>query len=203
MLLSNFAMIMNLHPVIAHDIKGDHQSLARALAWCTLLLLGADTLTPAIIQWVQGANKIVPCNLGKPRGDLALIRHHLISLSAVAINAFHLWIKTDYNSVRIITPDALHFNPPGLRAILALIAQPSAATYICKPLVSSQDCINVLLNNIYNATDPMSLTFEDKAVTWYFDLLLRGRYANDFTGINNGIFAAYGVQIPSTWSISF
>ena len=203
MLLSNFAMIMNLHPVIAHDIKGDHQSLARALAWCTLLLLGADTLTPAIIQWVQGANKIVPCNLGKPRGDLALIRHRLISLSAVVINAFHLWITTDYDSACIITPDALHFNPPGLRAILALIAKLSTATYVCEPLASGQDRINVLLNSIRNATDFTSLTFEDKAVTWYFDLLLCGRYANDSTGIDNGIFAAYWVQIPSTQSISF
>jgi hypothetical protein len=101
--------------------------------------------------------------------------------------------------VCIITPDALHFNPPaGLRAILALIAQPSGAMYVRKPLASGQDRIDVLLNNIHNATDPTSLTFEDKAVTWYFNLLLRGRYANDSTGINNGIFAAYGVQIPST-----
>jgi hypothetical protein len=114
------------------------------------------------------------------------------------INAFHLWITTDYDSACIITPDALHFNPPGLRAILVLIAQPSTATYIRKLLASGRDCINVLLNNIHNATDPMSITFEDKAVTWYFDLLLRGRYANDSTGINNGIFAAYGVLIPST-----
>jgi hypothetical protein len=70
--------------------------------------------------------------------------------------------------------------------------------YVCKPLASGQDCINVLLNNIHNATNPTSLTFEDKAVTWYFDLLLRGRYANNSTGIDNGILAAYGVQIPST-----
>jgi hypothetical protein len=100
--------------------------------------------------------------------------------------------------VRIITPDALHFNPPGLRAILALLAQPSGATYVRKPLASGQNCIDVLLNNIHNATDPTSLTFEDKAVTWYFNLLLCGHYASDSTGIDNGIFAAYGVQIPST-----
>jgi hypothetical protein len=46
MLLSDFAMITNLHPVIAHKVDGDHHALAQALARCTLLLVDADVLTP-------------------------------------------------------------------------------------------------------------------------------------------------------------
>jgi hypothetical protein len=39
MLLIDCTTIMNLHPMIASDIKGECPSLARALAQCTLLLL--------------------------------------------------------------------------------------------------------------------------------------------------------------------
>jgi hypothetical protein len=50
LLLNDFAVITNLHPVINHNIEGDRSSLARALARCTLLLIGAKALTPNIIQ---------------------------------------------------------------------------------------------------------------------------------------------------------
>ena len=50
MLLSDFATITNLHPVIARDIEGDRLLLACALAQCTLLLIGAEALTPSLIQ---------------------------------------------------------------------------------------------------------------------------------------------------------
>jgi hypothetical protein len=63
MILSNFATITNLHPVIAHKIEGGRHSLARALARCTLLLIGANALTPSIIQQVWGANETV-CHIG-------------------------------------------------------------------------------------------------------------------------------------------
>ncbi len=134
MILGDFATITNLHSVIAQEIEGDCHSLARALARCTLLLIRADALTPSIIECVWGANKIVQRNLGGPWGDLALICHRLITLSAVAINAIHIWTTTDQDNTQVITPDALWFNPPGLRAIINSIAQPSAATYIREPL---------------------------------------------------------------------
>jgi hypothetical protein len=83
---------------------------------------------------------ILSCrNLGGPRGDLALIRHRLISLSAVTINAFYLWTTTDHDNTRVITPDALQFNPPGLCAIINSIAQTSAAMYVRKSLAPGTD----------------------------------------------------------------
>jgi hypothetical protein len=63
MILGDFATITNLHPVITQEIKGDRHSLARAHAQCTLLLIGADALTPLIIEHVWGANKIIRRNL--------------------------------------------------------------------------------------------------------------------------------------------
>ncbi len=45
MLLADFVTITNLHPVIGSKIAGNRQALARALARCTLVLLGSDALT--------------------------------------------------------------------------------------------------------------------------------------------------------------
>jgi hypothetical protein len=111
MMFGDFTTITNLHPVITQEIKGDCHSLTQALTQCTLLLIGADVLTPLIIEPVWGANKIIWRNLGGPHVDLALIRRCLISLSAVAINAFHLWttlITTTHKSLLLMPSDSIH-----------------------------------------------------------------------------------------------
>jgi hypothetical protein len=64
MLLADFTMITNLHPVISSKIGDNQQALACALAWCTLLLLGSDALTSSIIQRVWGANDTIQKTLG-------------------------------------------------------------------------------------------------------------------------------------------
>jgi hypothetical protein len=74
MLLADFSAITNLHPAIHNEIADDQQALAHALACCSLLLLGSDALTPSIIQKVWGANDTIRQKLGRPRGDLTLIR---------------------------------------------------------------------------------------------------------------------------------
>ena len=114
MLLADFAMITNLHPVIGSKITGNQRALACALARCTLLLLGSDALTPSIIQGVWGAKDTIRKTLGGPRGDHALIRRCLVLLSKVTINMYHLWATIDFNSTRIINDDALCCHPPGL-----------------------------------------------------------------------------------------
>ena len=112
MVLADFAMITNLHPVIHNEIAPNQQSLAHALAHCALLLLGSEALTSSIIQRVWGANDTIRKTLGGPRGDLALIRQCLVSLSKIAINTYHLWATTDFVNARIINNDALHCHPP-------------------------------------------------------------------------------------------
>jgi hypothetical protein len=118
MLLADFATITNLHPVISSKIADNRQALACALAWCTLLLLGSDTLTPSIIQRVWGANDTIWKTLGGPRGDLALTRRRLVSLSKIAINTYHLWATIDFDNARIINDDALCCHPLGLQSII-------------------------------------------------------------------------------------
>jgi hypothetical protein len=111
MLLANFAMITNLHPVIHNTIANNQQAFTCALAPCTLLLLGSDALTPPIIQRVWGANDTIQKTLGRPRGDLAFIQRHLVLLSNIAINTEHLWATTDFDNACIINNDALHCHP--------------------------------------------------------------------------------------------
>ena len=139
---------------------------------------------------VWGANDKVRCNLGGSRGDLALIRWRLISLSAITINAFHLWMTTDFDGTRVITTDATHHHPPGMREILKSIMLPSSATYVREPIAPGTDRIETLLLNNAGYS-----SFEAIAATWYHDLLLRGHHANNSTGVESGIFAAYGVRL--------
>ncbi len=196
MLLTDYATITNLHPFpfIHNKIANNQQALACALACCTLLLLGSDALTPLIIQRVWGANDTIRTTLGRPRGDLALIRRHLISLSKIAINTYHLWATIDFDNVRIINDNALRCHPPGLQSINRSLQDPTTAEYVRAPLAPGTTRINSLLMNLRQDTIDLSpITFEDAIVSWYSDLLLDGRSATDTTGIENGIFRVFGV----------
>jgi hypothetical protein len=115
-------------------------------------------------------------------------------MSAVAINAFHLWMTTEFDGVRIITNDATRYHPRTMQEILKDIMLPSSATYVREPLAAGTERVEWLLNC------GMYLSFEDMAARWYHDLLLRGRYANDTTGVENKILLAYGAQLnpPTT-----
>ena len=196
MLLEDFVVISNLTPFFALDEPGDRRTLARRLARFSLLLLGADALTPRIVRRVWGENEVVRQNLGGPRGDLALVRRRLISLASVTNNTFHLWLTTTINGKMIIPTDSLQHLPPGVRDIFQLISLNDAAIYVREPLHSGQNRIHILQNNLrQNPHTPISSNFEDIIVGWYCDLLLGGNIATDFTGVENHIFAAYGLYI--------
>ena len=198
MLLEDFVVISNLTAVFALDEPDDRRTLARRLARFSLLLLGADALTPKIVARVWGENEVVRRNLGGPRGDLALVRRRLISLASVANNTFHLWLTTTINGGIIIPPDALQHLPPGVRDIFQLISLTDAAIYVREPLHSGRDRIHILQNNLrQNPYTPLSSNFEDIIVGWYHDLLLGGNHSMDSTGVENHIFAAYGLYTPT------
>ena len=194
MLLEDFVVISNLTAVFALDEPDDRPTLARRLARFSLLLLGADALTPKIVARVWGENEVVRRNLGGPRGDLALVRRRLISLASVANNTFNLWLTTTINGGIIIPPDALQRLPPGVRDIFQLISLSNAAIYVREPLHSGQDRIHILQNNLrQNPYTPLSSNFKDIIGGWYHDLLLGGNHSMDSTGVENHIFAAYGL----------
>jgi hypothetical protein len=102
-----------------------------------------------------------------------------------------------YFDTHIITDDALYFNPPGLRAIIESLKNSNTGTYVRKPFAPGTERINILLTNLRNTThDPLSTSFKDTVVLWYFKLLLCSCFATDTTGVENSIFAAYGVTLP-------
>jgi hypothetical protein len=75
MLLEDFVTITNLTTVFALNEPDNQHAIARMLACLSLLLLGAEALTPKIIAKVWGQNNIIHRNLGSPCGDLDLTRH--------------------------------------------------------------------------------------------------------------------------------
>ncbi len=102
----------------------------------SLLTLGADTLTPAIIEHVWGQD------------DVVQFKCRLISLACVANNSFHLWLTTPFDSKTFITVEALQHVPPGVCNILLLIKENTSAIYAHEPLPSGKDCIQILQHNL-------------------------------------------------------
>ena len=61
---------------------------------------------------------------------------------------------------------------------------------------NGNELTNILMNNLRESQDsPINITFEDAMCTWANDLLEYKNHmiATDDTGIENGIFAAYGI----------
>jgi hypothetical protein len=197
MLLDNFATLTNNATVYLLNEPTDKHTLARILACFSLLMLGADALTPAIVERVWGQDDVVHQQLGSPRGDLAIIRRHLILLAFMANNAFHLWLNTSFKGKTIITPEALKHVPQGIPDILLLIKDNTSAIYVRKPLPSGKDHIQKLQHNLrQHRLFPKSSTFynfEDTIVHWYRDLLLKGINSTNSAGEENHLFAAYGL----------
>jgi hypothetical protein len=146
MLLEDFVSLTNLTAVFPLNEPSDRKVPARILSRFSILLLGADALTPEIISQVWGQNKIVRTNLGGSRGDLALTRRRLTSLAIVANNIFHLWLTTSFNNEIIIPLDTLKYLPSGVQDILYPIQNNTSAIY--ERLPPGQERIYILKNNL-------------------------------------------------------
>jgi hypothetical protein len=147
-LLCDFVCLTNLSAFFRLDENGTKRNIAQILARFSLLMLGAEALTPRIVERVWGSNPIVRWTLGGIREDLALIRRRLISLAVVANNTFHLWLTTSFNGTVIISPEGLVHIPPGIRDILTIVRNAISAIYVREPLHDGQDRIDILLDNL-------------------------------------------------------
>jgi hypothetical protein len=101
MLLEDFVSLVKPTAVFPLNKSSNQKALARILARFSILLLGADALTPTIVNQVWGQNKMVHKKLGGPCGNLALICRQLISLACIANNTYHLWLTTTFNGSTI------------------------------------------------------------------------------------------------------
>jgi hypothetical protein len=196
MMLDNFVTLTNLTAVYLLDEPTDKCALACILACFSLLMLGADALTPAIIERVWGQDKVVHQQLGGPRVNLAIICRRLISLACVRNKPFRLWLNTSFEGKTIITLEVLKHVPQGVRNILLLVKDNNSAIYVHEPLPSGKDRIQKLQHNLrQHRLFPKSSTFynfEDTIVQWYRDLLLKGISSTNSTGEENHLFAVYG-----------
>jgi len=107
-------------------------------------MLGADALTPVIVERVRGQDDIVCQNLSGPMDESAIICHQLFSLACVTSNAFHLWLKTSFEEKTIITLEALTHAPQDVCDILLLVKDNTFTIYVCEPLPSGKDHIEKL-----------------------------------------------------------
>ncbi len=184
MLLEDFVSISNLTAVFALNEPTYEWALERILARFSILLLGADTLTPMIIEQVWGQNKVARRNLGRPHCDLALICCQLILLACIPNNTYHLWLTTTFKDGTIIPPKTLQYLPPGIHDILQIVTQNDATIYVCKPLQPGQDQINILQHNLcQHPANHISSNCVDIIISWYHDLLLSSNHSTNTTGI--------------------
>jgi hypothetical protein len=159
MLLEDFVSISNLTAVFTLNEPTDRKALARMLARFFILLLGADAITPTIIDQVWGQDDTARSKLGGSRGNLALICRHLTSLACVANNTYHLWLTTTFNNGTIIPHNTLQYLPSGVSDILRIIMNNDAAIYVRKPPHSGQERINILRQNLcQHPTNPIHPT---------------------------------------------
>jgi hypothetical protein len=134
--------------------------------------------------------------MGGPRGNLSLSRRQLISLACVANNTYHLWLTSTFNGSTIIPSETLRNLPPGVRDILFLVYCDNTAIYVCKPLPPGQDRVTILHHNLHqHPTTPISSNFNNIIASWSHDFLLHGDHSDNATGMENHIFAAFGLYL--------
>ena len=141
---------------------------SRILARLSLLVMGADALAPAIVEWIWGQDDVVRRNLGNPRGDLAIIQF-----------CWHVWLTTTtpsicgspppFGGVNIIMTEALQHVLSGIHDFLLLVQETTSTIYVGEPLPPGKDIIQKLQHNLQqHQLSPISYTFynfEDQSST--------------------------------------
>ena len=150
----------------------------------TLLLVGADACIPHIINSVWGEDDNARLALGGPRGDLSLIRRHLLTLSKVSINTVHIWLTDPFTPILAHTTDSYDRLPSTLRQLL--LHSSGKLIFAREPVPRCTESINLLIKNLQNHRVPNTLTFEENAIIWYRSLLLNQAHTDDMTGFDTG-----------------
>jgi hypothetical protein len=178
---------VNGAPVLLPD---DRLDMACILARLTLLLTGADACTPHIINSVWGDHKNARLALGGPQGDLSLVHRKILTLtlSKVAINMVHIWMTNP--SMNFLVPNYASFQqlPPMVQRLLLQTSK--KIIYAREPVTPGTPTTQLLTNNLRQYLVPDTLSFEEKAIRWYHELLLHHDKADNMMGFDNGILTA-------------
>ena len=171
------------------SFRDDRWDMARTLARLTLLLTGANTCTPHIINAVWGEDKAA-------RLALDGIRRKIITLSKVAMNMIHIWMTDPTMDFLAPTSPSFLRLPPTVQKFL--FHARDSKIYAREPVPPGTDMTLLLQTNLCEYTIPDNLPFEEKAIRWYCKLLPYPEKADNMTGFDNGILIAYGMCPPCT-----
>jgi len=192
-LLDEFIAMVNLICVCrGSNIPGNGAALATIMARFLLMCIGTDAHTYAIIADVWGADDNTRHLLGGERGDLQLVYRRLTTNSKVATNFHHIWFN---GPKRVISEETVNRLPSIMQSIFAYNQSHDAVTFVRDPASTGTEKVKIIMTNVQNGntTIPPDTAFHALAARWYHEHLLNNDDATDDTGVDNGIFDAFGI----------
>ncbi len=153
------------------SLPGNITDMARILAKITLLLIRADACTSHIINKVWGKDNAVQLALGGPQGDLLLVWQRIFTHQKVAINTVYICLSNP--STPILPPDSAAFKCLSHTIQQLLLDAKDKRVFAREPVPSGARPAQWLTDNLQGYLVPYTLSFKQKAVRWFGDLLLR------------------------------
>jgi hypothetical protein len=98
--------------------------------------------------------------------------------------------------MNFLAPNSTSFQqlPPTIQRLLLQTSKKSV--YAREPVPPRTPATQSLTNNLRQYLTPNTLSFGEKAICWYCELLLHHDKAENMMGFNNGILTAYGMCPP-------
>jgi hypothetical protein len=99
-------------------------------------------------------------------------------------------------SMNFLAPNSASFqrHPPTVQRLLLQTSKKNV--YAREPVPPGIPANQLLTNNPRQYLVPDTLSFKEKAIHWYCELLLHNDKADNMTGFDNGILIAYGMCPP-------
>lgn len=163
--------------------EGDRRRFARELAVFTLLAFGSKGHSKTIISSAYDVQD--RATLDKHYGNISYTGQRVL-------NILYVWLKTD-----VINDIIIQRLPPAFKQLFHAIKEnKTGVTTVYDAPYSGNELTNILMDNLRESQDnPMNITFEDAMCTWANEMLEYKNVfaATDDTGIENGVFAAFGI----------
>ena len=178
-----FNMLNNIisHYYLNGMLEGDRRRFGRELAAFTLLAFGRSAHDKAIIKTAYNIE------------DKVENEKHYTNVTYTGqgvLNILFVMLETG-----VINDTIVGRLPSAFKQIFdAVHKQKIGVTSVYDVPYNGNELPNILMDNLQMAQDnPINVTFESCMYTWATDFLVNYRTTTDDTGIENGIFAAYGI----------
>jgi hypothetical protein len=192
----NLAAINQFQLVRRCNIPGDKIEFGRLLAFCVIMFVGACATTPKIFEESIGQDPALCTEIGGERGDIAVLTRLSRCMHKVVTNHLYLWQRPSYGHEPVLTQTFIDGLPPSLIDMMAIYSDDDSLTFVRQPIPSGEGIANILMQRLRESkhNPEACAVFEDKVIQWYTDFFVNHDDITDETGIDNGIFAAFGVE---------